>query len=182
MIWIGNLIAPCDRMILSSLVMWALWMIMLNPSYPTTMEMRGIFFLHSKEVLQSLTWPLLKVIFVMLLIAFANIKWHALLFLGFTFSEVNCWRTSNSKVVCCHFSSDGKILASAGHEKKVKLSCNYDFGSIRSCTFFETSDVLRLVHFIFAVGCTLEHGKFPDTVYIRRAWSYYYWCPFQAKL
>jgi hypothetical protein len=39
--------------------------------------------------------------------------------LGFTFSEVNCWRTSNSKVVCCHFSSDGKILASAGHEKKV---------------------------------------------------------------
>jgi hypothetical protein len=40
-------------------------------------------------------------------------------FLGFNFSEVNCWRTSNSKVVCCHFSSDGKILASAGHEKKV---------------------------------------------------------------
>uniref|UniRef100_A0A0E0KSP7 LisH domain-containing protein n=1 Tax=Oryza punctata TaxID=4537 RepID=A0A0E0KSP7_ORYPU len=37
---------------------------------------------------------------------------------GFTFSEVNCWRTNNSKVVCCHFSSDGKILASAGHEKK----------------------------------------------------------------
>ncbi|TVU27244.1 hypothetical protein EJB05_29841 [Eragrostis curvula] len=40
---------------------------------------------------------------------------------GFTFSEVNCWRTSNSKVVCCHFSSDGKILASAGHEKKAVL-------------------------------------------------------------
>ncbi|VAI62848.1 unnamed protein product [Triticum turgidum subsp. durum] len=40
---------------------------------------------------------------------------------GFTFSEVNCWRTSNSKIVCCNFSSDGKILASAGHEKKAVL-------------------------------------------------------------
>ncbi|KAI4964159.1 hypothetical protein ZWY2020_006961 [Hordeum vulgare] len=39
---------------------------------------------------------------------------------GFTFSEVNCWRTSNSKIVCCNFSSDGKILASAGHEKKTQ--------------------------------------------------------------
>nr|XP_009385699.1 PREDICTED: transcriptional corepressor LEUNIG_HOMOLOG [Musa acuminata subsp. malaccensis]XP_009385700.1 PREDICTED: transcriptional corepressor LEUNIG_HOMOLOG [Musa acuminata subsp. malaccensis]XP_009385701.1 PREDICTED: transcriptional corepressor LEUNIG_HOMOLOG [Musa acuminata subsp. malaccensis]XP_009385703.1 PREDICTED: transcriptional corepressor LEUNIG_HOMOLOG [Musa acuminata subsp. malaccensis]XP_009385704.1 PREDICTED: transcriptional corepressor LEUNIG_HOMOLOG [Musa acuminata subsp. mal len=40
---------------------------------------------------------------------------------GFTFKEVNCIRTSNSKVVCCHFSSDGKFLASAGHEKKAVL-------------------------------------------------------------
>lgn len=40
---------------------------------------------------------------------------------GFSFNEVSCIRTSNSKVVCCHFSSDGKILASAGHEKKVVL-------------------------------------------------------------
>ncbi|EEC74226.1 hypothetical protein OsI_09411 [Oryza sativa Indica Group] len=40
---------------------------------------------------------------------------------GFTFNEVNCLRTNNSKVVCCHFSSDGKILASAGHEKKAVL-------------------------------------------------------------
>ncbi|KAL5219518.1 hypothetical protein ABZP36_020202 [Zizania latifolia] len=29
--------------------------------------------------------------------------------------------TSNNKVVCCHFSTDGKLLASAGHEKKVFL-------------------------------------------------------------
>ncbi|KAG8065239.1 hypothetical protein GUJ93_ZPchr0004g39726 [Zizania palustris] len=41
---------------------------------------------------------------------------------GFTFNEVNCWRTSSSKIVCCHFSSDGKILASAGHEKKPGFS------------------------------------------------------------
>ncbi|XP_064990279.1 transcriptional corepressor LEUNIG_HOMOLOG isoform X4 [Musa acuminata AAA Group] len=40
---------------------------------------------------------------------------------GFTFTEVNCIRTSNSKVVCCHFSSDGKFLASAGHEMKAVL-------------------------------------------------------------
>ncbi|KAJ4842314.1 hypothetical protein Tsubulata_026595 [Turnera subulata] len=37
---------------------------------------------------------------------------------GFTFGEVGCIRTRNSKVTCCHFSSDGKLLASAGHDKK----------------------------------------------------------------
>ncbi|KAK1308329.1 Transcriptional corepressor LEUNIG [Acorus calamus] len=40
---------------------------------------------------------------------------------SFTFQEVGRICTSNSKVVCCHFSSDGKLLASAGHEKKVVL-------------------------------------------------------------
>ncbi|XP_028759833.1 transcriptional corepressor LEUNIG_HOMOLOG isoform X5 [Neltuma alba] len=40
---------------------------------------------------------------------------------GFTFSEVGSIRKSNGKVVCCHFSSDGKLLASAGHDKKVFL-------------------------------------------------------------
>ncbi|KAJ9176567.1 hypothetical protein P3X46_011869 [Hevea brasiliensis] len=40
---------------------------------------------------------------------------------GFTFDEVGCIRTRNSKVTCCHFSSDGKLLASAGHDKKVVL-------------------------------------------------------------
>ncbi|MCD9643200.1 hypothetical protein HAX54_030450, partial [Datura stramonium] len=35
---------------------------------------------------------------------------------GFSFSGY-CIRTRN-KVTCCHFSSDGKLLASAGHEKK----------------------------------------------------------------
>ena len=38
---------------------------------------------------------------------------------GFTFAEVGCIQTRNSKVTCCHFSSDGKLLASAGHDKKV---------------------------------------------------------------
>jgi len=58
----GNTIVVCDRMTLSSLVMWALWMKMLNPSYPMMMEIPGIFLQHSKEVLQSLTQPLRKVI------------------------------------------------------------------------------------------------------------------------
>ncbi|CAA0833677.1 dual specificity kinase 1, partial [Striga hermonthica] len=40
---------------------------------------------------------------------------------GFSFGEVGCIRTRN-KVTCCHFSSDGKLLASAGHDKKEKLS------------------------------------------------------------
>lgn len=38
--------------------------------------------------------------------------------IGFSFGEVGCIRTRN-KVTCCHFSSDGKLLASAGHDKKV---------------------------------------------------------------
>ncbi|KAG0605882.1 hypothetical protein M758_9G095200 [Ceratodon purpureus] len=40
---------------------------------------------------------------------------------GFSFNEVTCLRASTSKVVCCHFSSDGKLLASAGHDKKAVL-------------------------------------------------------------
>ncbi|KAF8393301.1 hypothetical protein HHK36_021542 [Tetracentron sinense] len=40
---------------------------------------------------------------------------------GFTFTEVGFIRASTSKVVCCHFSSDGKLLASGGHDKKAVL-------------------------------------------------------------
>lgn len=40
---------------------------------------------------------------------------------GFSFSEVRCLRGTNNKVVSCHFSSDGKLLASAGHDKKAFL-------------------------------------------------------------
>ncbi|XP_057483729.1 transcriptional corepressor LEUNIG_HOMOLOG-like [Actinidia eriantha] len=39
---------------------------------------------------------------------------------GFSFGEVGCIKTRN-KVTCCHFSSDGKLLASAGHDKKAVL-------------------------------------------------------------
>ncbi|XP_039004637.1 transcriptional corepressor LEUNIG_HOMOLOG-like [Hibiscus syriacus] len=40
---------------------------------------------------------------------------------GFTFGEVSCLHSFKSKVLSCHFSSDGKFLASAGHEKKVLI-------------------------------------------------------------
>uniref|UniRef100_A0A2C9U9G2 LisH domain-containing protein n=1 Tax=Manihot esculenta TaxID=3983 RepID=A0A2C9U9G2_MANES len=40
---------------------------------------------------------------------------------GFTFNEVTSVRASASKVICCHFSSDGKLLASGGHDKKAVL-------------------------------------------------------------
>ncbi|KAJ4899179.1 Transcriptional corepressor LEUNIG [Raphanus sativus] len=40
---------------------------------------------------------------------------------GFTFTEVNSVRASTSKITCCHFSSDGKMLASAGHDKKAVI-------------------------------------------------------------
>ncbi|XVE84765.1 hypothetical protein DITRI_Ditri17bG0039000 [Diplodiscus trichospermus] len=40
---------------------------------------------------------------------------------GFGFNEVGSIRKSNGKVTCCHFSSDGKLLASAGHDKKAVL-------------------------------------------------------------
>lgn len=39
--------------------------------------------------------------------------------LGFTFTEVHSVKASTSKVTSCHFSSDGKFLASGGHDKKV---------------------------------------------------------------
>ncbi|KAJ6833027.1 transcriptional corepressor LEUNIG isoform X1 [Iris pallida] len=40
---------------------------------------------------------------------------------GFTFSEAGSTRASTNKVVCCHFSSDGKLLATGAHDKKAVL-------------------------------------------------------------
>uniref|UniRef100_A0A0E0BXZ7 LisH domain-containing protein n=2 Tax=Oryza meridionalis TaxID=40149 RepID=A0A0E0BXZ7_9ORYZ len=40
---------------------------------------------------------------------------------GFIFREVSSVQASTNKVVCCHFSSDGKLLATGGHDKKVVL-------------------------------------------------------------
>ena len=40
---------------------------------------------------------------------------------GLTFREISSARASTNKVVCCHFSSDGKLLATGGHDKKVNM-------------------------------------------------------------
>uniref|UniRef100_A0A2P2LFS8 Uncharacterized protein MANES_16G063800 n=1 Tax=Rhizophora mucronata TaxID=61149 RepID=A0A2P2LFS8_RHIMU len=46
---------------------------------------------------------------------------------GFTFSEFQLISASASKVECCHFSSDGKLLATGGHDKKVTMWCTESF-------------------------------------------------------
>ncbi|KAK9268153.1 hypothetical protein L1049_010595 [Liquidambar formosana] len=51
---------------------------------------------------------------------------------GFTFEEVGCLHSSKSKVLCCHFSSDGKLLASAGHDKKVLIWNTETFDSVNT--------------------------------------------------
>jgi hypothetical protein len=42
------------------------------------------------------------------------------LILGCTFTEIQLIPASMSKVECCHFSSDGKLLATGGHDRKVR--------------------------------------------------------------
>ncbi|XP_011027806.1 PREDICTED: transcriptional corepressor LEUNIG-like isoform X1 [Populus euphratica] len=51
---------------------------------------------------------------------------------GFTFEEIGCLSSSKSKVLCCHFSSDGKMLASSGHDKKVSIWNMEDFQASNS--------------------------------------------------
>ncbi|KAK3164043.1 hypothetical protein QOZ80_1AG0011820 [Eleusine coracana subsp. coracana] len=40
---------------------------------------------------------------------------------GSILQEISSARASTSRVLCCHFSSDGKLLATGGHDKKVVL-------------------------------------------------------------
>ncbi|KAL9406993.1 hypothetical protein Peur_003965 [Populus x canadensis] len=64
---------------------------------------------------------------------------------GFNFSEVSSIRKSNGKVVCCHFSTDGKLLASAGHDKKVVL---WNMETLQTeCTQEEHTHIITDVRF-----------------------------------
>ncbi|KAJ4903457.1 LEUNIG-like protein [Raphanus sativus] len=57
----------------------------------------------------------------------------------FSFSEVSSIRRSASKVVCCSFSSDGKLLASAGRDKKkTEILCSCDGNN--DILFWNTND------------------------------------------
>uniref|UniRef100_A0A0D6R141 Uncharacterized protein n=1 Tax=Araucaria cunninghamii TaxID=56994 RepID=A0A0D6R141_ARACU len=64
---------------------------------------------------------------------------------GLSFREVGCLRSVNSKLLCCHFSSDGKLLASAGHDKKAVL-WNVDSSRCKG-TINEHTDIITDVRF-----------------------------------
>ncbi|XP_050370819.1 transcriptional corepressor LEUNIG-like [Argentina anserina] len=51
---------------------------------------------------------------------------------GFNFEEICSLHSSMAKVVCCHFSSNGTWLASAGHEKKVLIWNMENFDVVKS--------------------------------------------------
>jgi WD40 repeat protein len=50
---------------------------------------------------------------------------------GLTFREISSARASTNKVVCCHFSSDGKLLATGGHDKKVSMHAHTNDYSVK---------------------------------------------------
>lgn len=72
-----------------------------------------------------LSWPYegnfkkTHISFNVLIILEVNLTAGDLFAVGFGFAEVAKARASSTKVVCCHFSSDGKLLATGGHDKKV---------------------------------------------------------------
>ncbi|XP_022733295.1 transcriptional corepressor LEUNIG_HOMOLOG-like isoform X1 [Durio zibethinus] len=64
---------------------------------------------------------------------------------GIGFNEVGSIRTSNGKVTCCHFSSDGKLLASAGHDKKAVL---WNMDTLQTeCTSEEHTHIITDIRF-----------------------------------
>jgi len=84
---------------------------------------------------------------------------------GFTFSDVNSVRASTSKVSCCHFSSDGKLLASGGHDKKVVLW--YTDSLKQKATLEEHSSLITDVRFSPSMP-RLATSSFDKTV---RVWD-----------
>ncbi|GMI97695.1 ROTUNDA 2, LEUNIG [Hibiscus trionum] len=56
-----------------------------------------------------------------------RVGWSGDISKGLTFMEVQLIPASTSKVECCHFSADGKLLATGGHDKKAALWCTESF-------------------------------------------------------
>ncbi|XAR69342.1 hypothetical protein NMG60_11000888 [Bertholletia excelsa] len=84
---------------------------------------------------------------------------------GFTFTEINSVRASSSRVVCCHFSSDGKLLASGGHDKKAVL---WDTDTLRAKSILEEhSSLITDVRFSPSIS-RLATSSFDKTV---RVWD-----------
>lgn len=57
----------------------------------------------------------------LLLLFSVNILWNIfcyMLYSGYILQEMSSAQASTSSVLCCHFSSDGKLLATGGHDKK----------------------------------------------------------------
>ncbi|KAI9073967.1 hypothetical protein K1719_025650 [Acacia pycnantha] len=84
---------------------------------------------------------------------------------AFTFSEVSSVQASTNKVVCCHFSSDGKLLASGGHDKKAVL---WHTDSLKQkATLEEHSSMITDVRFSSSIP-RLATSSFDKTV---RVWD-----------
>ncbi|KAE8682873.1 Transcriptional corepressor LEUNIG [Hibiscus syriacus] len=56
-----------------------------------------------------------------------GVGWSGDISKGLTFMEVQLIPASTSKVDSCHFSADGKLLATGGHDKKAALWCTKSF-------------------------------------------------------
>ncbi|KAL9265104.1 Transcriptional corepressor LEUNIG-like protein [Drosera capensis] len=86
---------------------------------------------------------------------------------GCTFKDVAIIQASNNKVNCCHFSSDGKLLATGGHDRKAVLW--YTDSQKQKSTLEEHGHMITDVRFGPALGMIrLATSSFDKTV---RVWG-----------
>lgn len=84
--------------------------------------------------------------------------------------EVNSVRASNSKVTSCHFSSDGKLLASGGHDKKVSSKRRDELLHASKLSVFVSLIMVRseIIYIFFPpcnTGCNMVRRHFEAKVY-----------------